>query len=170
MCSARRLKIQDKAALFANIAARHPTLKQDVTALTELLSYFFYNKVLPEWKIPLEDLPKADIATRRQRGLQGLIDFVDIFLHYVVEGEDKATLQRAPLPSSLTDPSICDYGYQEDQATECTPLSPADKQEFIPPGSDAVLGGLGFDTSVLGGADERIHELSYMGIGTSPAC
>ncbi|KAJ4146906.1 hypothetical protein LMH87_001465 [Akanthomyces muscarius] len=88
---ARRLKIEDRAALFASIAARHPNLKHDITALTEILTYFFYNKTPPEWKItlPLENLPEADIATK---GLRELLDCVDITSQIAVDGGNTATL------------------------------------------------------------------------------
>ena len=89
VCSARRLKTEDRAALFASIAARHPNLKHDTTVLTEILAYFFYNKTLPEWKIPLENLPEADIATK---GLRELLDCVDITSQIAVDGGNTATL------------------------------------------------------------------------------
>ncbi|EJP61089.1 metalloreductase transmembrane component [Beauveria bassiana ARSEF 2860] len=145
---ARRLKIEDKAALFASIAARHPNLKHDVAVLTDLLSCFLHNKALPKWQIPLETLSEAEIATRWQRGLRELVVFVDSPVHITVDGEDAARLPSAQPLSSLMDSSMCDYGYKIDQDMECMPLSPANEQRFIPPGSDAVLEGLGFDINV----------------------
>lgn len=76
MCSARRLRSDDRAVLFASIAARHRNLKGDVKVLTDLLSYYFSQNGLPEWQIPLENLPKADIGAWRQRGLRELVGFV----------------------------------------------------------------------------------------------
>ncbi|KAH8721003.1 hypothetical protein HC256_001380 [Beauveria bassiana] len=165
---ARRLKIEDKAAMFASIAARHPNLKHDVAVLTDLLSFFFHNKALPEWQIPLEILSEAEIATRRQRGLRELVDFVDSPAHVALDGEDAARLPSAQPLSSLMDSSMCDYGYNIDQNMECMPLSPAHEQRFMPPGSDTVSEGLSFDINVTSDVSESTHELSYMEMMISP--
>jgi hypothetical protein len=154
--------------MFASIAARHPNLKHDVAVLTDLLSFFFHNKALPEWQIPLEILSEAEIATRRQRGLRELVDFVDSPAHVALDGEDAARLPSAQPLSSLMDSSMCDYGYNIDQNMECMPLSPAHEQRFMPPGSDTVSEGLSFDINVTSDVSESTHELSYMGMMISP--
>ncbi|KAJ6783483.1 hypothetical protein PWT90_03516 [Aphanocladium album] len=102
---ARRLKTEDKVALFASIAARHPNLKHDITVLTDLLVYFFHNKVLPEWRIPLEDLPEADIATCRQRGLWELVRFDDVTSHFASDGGDAGPLPIVGPLNSRIDPN-----------------------------------------------------------------
>lgn len=159
MYSARRLKIKDRDALFASIAARHPNLKHDITALTDILSYFFYNKTLPEWTILLETLPEADIVTK---GLPELLNCVEITSQFAVDGGDAAMLPNEQPLNSLIDASMCEYEYTEDGFTECTPLSLAHDPEFIPPGSDVVPEGLGFDSVVTSGVDESLHADSYM--------
>lgn len=136
-------------------------MKHDITALTDILSYFSYNKTLPDWKIPLENLPEADIATK---GLRELLNCVDITSQLAVDGGDAAMLPDEQPLNSLLDPSIYEYEYTEDQFTECTPLSLAQEPAFIPPGSDAVLEGLGFDADVTSGVDESMHAISYMGM------
>ncbi|KAM3554987.1 hypothetical protein ARSEF4850_006208 [Beauveria asiatica] len=156
---ARRLKIEDRATLFTSIAARHPNLKYDITVLTDLLTYYYYNKVLPEWQIPLENLPEADIATRRQRGLRELVLF-DVASHFASDGGDSATPPNTPSLNSLVDPSMLDYEYTEDQPMDFTPFSSGHGQEFIPPNSEAVQEGLGIPSDV----DESMHELSCTGI------
>lgn len=50
--------------MFASITVRHLNLKHNIIVLTNLLLFFFYNKALLEWQIPLEILSKAEIATR----------------------------------------------------------------------------------------------------------
>ncbi|EJP62011.1 transposase-like protein [Beauveria bassiana ARSEF 2860] len=156
---ARRLKIEDRATLFTSIAARHPNLKYDITVLTDLLSYYYYNKVLPEWQIPLENLPEADIATRRQRGLRELVLF-DVTSHFASDGGDSATPPNTPSLNPLIDPSMLDYEYTEDQPMDFTPFSSGHGQEFIPPNPEAVQEGLGIASDV----DESMHELSCTGI------
>ncbi|KAF1739602.1 hypothetical protein CRV24_001538 [Beauveria bassiana] len=157
--SARRLKIKDRDALFARIAARHPNLKHDITALTYILSYFFYNKTLPEWTILLENLPEADIVIK---GLPELLNCVEINPQFAVDGGDAAMLPNEQPLNSLIDSSMCEYEYTEDGLTECTPLSLAHDPEFIPPGADVVPEGLSFDTVVTNGVDESLHADSYM--------
>ncbi|KAH8719863.1 hypothetical protein HC256_000274 [Beauveria bassiana] len=156
---ARRLKIKDRDALFARIAARHPNLKHDITALTYILSYFFYNKTLPEWTILLENLPEADIVIK---GLPELLNCVEINPQFAVDGGDAAMLPNEQPLNSLIDSSMCEYEYTEDGLTECTPLSLAHDPEFIPPGADVVPEGLSFDTVVTNGVDESLHADSYM--------
>ncbi|KAM3471499.1 hypothetical protein MY8738_009291 [Beauveria namnaoensis] len=149
---ARRLKIEDRATLFTSIAARHPDLKYDITVLTDLLTYYYYNKVLPEWQISLENLPEADIATRRQRGLRELVHF----------DEDAATPPNTQSLNSLIDPSMLDYEYTEDQPMEFTPFSSGHGQVFIPPSSEAVEEGLG----IASGVDESMQEPTCTGMYT----
>lgn len=152
VCSARRLKIEDRATLFTSIAARHPNLKYDITVLTDLLTYYYYNKVLPEWQISLENLPEADIATRRQRGLRELVHF----------DEDAATPPNTQSLNSLIDPSMLDYEYTEDQPMEFTSFSSGHGQVFIPPSSEAVEEGLG----IASGVDESMQEPTCTGMYT----
>lgn len=111
MCSARRLKIEDRATLFTSIVARHLNLKDDITVLTDLLLYYYYyNKVLLEWQIPLENLPKVDIAIK---GLQELVLF-DVTSHFASDRGDLATPLNTLSLNSLINLSILDYEYTED--------------------------------------------------------
>lgn len=124
--SARRLKMEDRATLFATIAATHPTLKDDLKGLTDLLSYFFSRNSLPGWQIPLETLPEANIAALRRRGLGELVSVVDISSHLSVAGGKAQRLK------STFDQSIHGHRYIEDQPAKFKPLSPVYEQAFIP--------------------------------------
>lgn len=162
MSSARLLSNEDRAAVVANIAAVHQNLKEDLADLTNLLSYFYSEKALPEWHLVLETLDAAEIAASSRSGLRHLLSIGETATPIAVQNEDPVMKSSVQPINQHIGVSVSGNEYTENQPPWFPSISPVGEQVDAPQlGPEAVLEGPDHYMVDTSGFDYDMQERSY---------